>query len=281
VTAGALALRIMRPRRARLVEDFHELYRESKMVPQRGVVGAAARAAVRFIENRDIPKADLVVVANPGTADYYARFGVSERLVVVENAPDLDRFTLAPQRAEGDPFRICFIGQKRYTAGLFALMEAIQPYPDMRALLAGGGVAEAEVAERAARYERIEVTGRVAYSEIPPLYRGCSAVFAVYDTDLGNVRTLFPVKVMEAMAVGVPVLVAEGTWIADYVTQHGLGYAVDGTDPASIEAALVALRDDSEAAREMGLRGRAIVEDELNWRAASERLVLAYRKLLT
>jgi len=279
VPAGVAAVEQLRPRKVRLVEDFHELYRESKMVPQRGLLGVAARAAVRVIENNDIPKADLVLVANPGTSAYYDRFGVSDRLVVVENAPDLERYHVGDARRPGDPFTVCFIGQKRYTAGLYSLMEAIQPHEDMRAVIAGGGVAEAEVAERAKRYERVEAVGRVSYADIPALYEGCSAVFAVYDTDLGNVRTLFPVKVMEAMAVGVPVIVASGTWIAEYVQEHRLGYAVDGSDAASVAAALVALRDDPDAAREMGLRGRRIVEEHLNWRSAADRLLRAYRRL--
>ncbi len=262
----------------KLVLDFHELYRESKMVPQKGAVGIAARAAVRVVEKRAIPAADVILVANPGTLGYYDRFR-PRRVVTIENAPDLERFSPSAPREAGTPLKACFIGQKRYTQGLYTLMEAVQRHDDITALLAGGGVAEAEIAEAAKRYERVETMGRIAYADIPALYRDCDVVYAVYDQGLGNVQTLFPVKAMEGMACAVPVIVSTGTWIAEYVEAHGLGFAVDAGDVDSVEAALVALRDNPALAAEMGQRGRAIIESELNWQAVAERLRATYREL--
>ncbi len=268
-----------------IVLDFHELYRESKMVPQSGIVGTLAGIAVRRVERDAIAAASVVIVANPGTVGCYDDYSARDKMVLVENAPDLDRFSpkaASPGRAPTAPasaFRVCFIGQKRYTQGLYTLMEAVQRDERLHALLAGGGVAEAEIADAATRYQRVEVVGRLRIEEIPAYYEQCDCVYAAYDAKLGNVRTLFPVKVMEGMACAVPVVVSRGTWIADYVEAHGIGLAVDEADVDEVASALARLASDPKLCEDMGRRGRNIVEAGLNWKAASSRLVAAYEGL--
>ena len=275
VPAGLSAMRALGDR-PKLVLDFWELYRESRAMPQTGAVGLIARTAARWLENRAIPKSDLLVTVVEGQVAYYRALG-ARNVIVVENAPMLADYT--PTERHAPEFVVCFIGQKRYVPGLLSLMEAIQPHPQMHALLVGGGPAEAQVAQAASRYERVVASGRVEKAAIPALYAGADAVFACYDTTLLNWRTAFPVKVQEGMACGLPVVVSKGTWIAEYVAEHGLGLAVDDKDPADVERALVKLAGDRESARAMGMRGRALVEAGLNWDAAVGRLVSAYDRL--
>jgi glycosyltransferase involved in cell wall biosynthesis len=275
--AGLRALGSVSPRPA-LVLDMHELYRESNMVPQRGVVGLAARSAVRLLERRAYSAADAILVANPGTVGYYERLGAGEKVVVVENAPDADLFGPV-DRPAGGRFVIGYFGQKRYIEELRLLIEVVAGHEGLGAVLAGGGTAEAEVERLAQGVDRIEVSGRFRYSELPALYGRCDAVYAVYDARLGNVRTLFPVKVMEAMACALPVIVAEGTWIGEYVNANRIGVAVPAGDREALERAITTLSERRDEARAMGCRGRALVEAGLNWRAASARLVETYERL--
>jgi glycosyltransferase involved in cell wall biosynthesis len=265
--------------RPRLVLDFHELYRESNMVPQRGVVGLVARAAVRVVERRALAAADVVLVANPGTLDYYRGLGAGAKLVPIENAPDAGVFRPAEGPRPDRPFTIGFAGQKRYLGGLATLIEVVRRDEGLAAVLAGGGTRAEEVARMAAGLERIEVSGPFAYADLPAMYARCDAVYAVYDVSLGNVRTLFPVKVMEAMACALPVIVAEGTWVGEYVLSNGVGVAVTPDDGESLAQAIEALKRDPALTAEMGRRGRALVEAGLNWDAVSERLLGTYGRL--
>lgn len=273
---AALPLVSRAPGGPKLVLDFWEIYRASRALPQRGVKGAVARAAARFLERRSIPRADVVITVGEGQVGYYRDLG-ARMIVLVENAPELERYTPV-ERNEPD-FVVSFIGQKRWVPALVNLMKAIQPHPELRALLVGGGPAEGEVADIAATMERVEVSGRVDPGQIPPLYHRCDAVFACYDSSIMNWRTAYPVKAMEAMACALPLVVTRGTYSGDYVERHGLGYAVDDHEPGDIARALVALAEDREAAREMGRRGRAIVEAGLNWSGAAARLLGAYDAL--
>lgn len=260
----------------KLVLDFHELYRFSRMVPQHGIVGIAARSAVRLVERRAIPRADVVLTVSPGQVQYYRDAGARE-VVLVENAPDLDRYRVV-RRDEPD-FVTCFIGQKRYLPGLVSLIEAVQLDERLHALIVGGGPAEDAVAEAARGKQRVEVHGRVGYSEIAALYDRCDAVYACYDNALENWRTAFPVKVMEGMACGLPVVVAKGSWVAEYVEEHHIGVCADGADASDVAGALLSLSEGRPEARAMGERGRALAEAGLNWAAAAARLVAVYDSL--
>ena len=274
------ALAVLRGARKRpkWVLDFYEIYRESRALPQRGVAGLLARSAARYLEKRSIPRADLVITVVEGQVYYYEALG-ARRIVVVENAPDPERYSVVERTAP--EFVVCFIGQKRWVPSLENLMRAVQPHPALRALLVGGGPAEEEIARLASGMERVEVAGRVEPDEIPELYRRCDAVFACYDISLLNWKTALPVKAMEGMASGLPVIVSRGSWMAGFVEEHGLGMAVDDRDVDDIERALVHLASDRDAAREMGRRGRAIIEQDLNWGSAARRLTEAYDALGT
>jgi glycosyltransferase involved in cell wall biosynthesis len=123
------------------------------------------------------------------------------------------------------------------------------------------------------------VSGPFSYDGLPDLYMQCDCIYAVYDARLGNVRTLFPVKVMEAMACGLPVIVAEGTWAGNYVLEHGIGLVVRPSDVVALRGALGALKSDPAGVAEMGRRGRGIIEGGLNWPAAAGRLTDIYGRL--
>jgi glycosyltransferase involved in cell wall biosynthesis len=260
------------------VLDFHELYRASRVVPRMPVIGDIVAAGIDRVEARGLARADLVVLAWPGMLERY-RSRFAGPVVVVDNAPDLDRFSPDPTPRGERPFDVCYIGQKRYVASLELLIEIVQRHVDLSCFLAGGGVGEQRIAEFARGKERVEVVGRVRYDEIPALYRGRDCVYTLYDAAVGNARIHMPVKVMEGMACGLPVIVSEGTWVAGYVEAEGIGLAVDPADSQAVEAAIVRLKDDPALAAEMGARGRAIVEASLNWDAAAGRLVAAYEPL--
>lgn len=261
-----------------LVVDFHELYGQSNMVPQGGVTGVLAALAVGRIESRVLARADAVLVANPGSLGHYQCRGADERLLTVENAPDSAIFSPTP-RADDRPFTVGYFGQIRYPSELECLIDAVSASDGISALIAGGGTAAKRVATYAAEIASVEVGPSFAYEELPDLYRRVDAVYAVYDSALGNVRTLFPVKVMEAMACGLPSIVAEGTWIGEYVREHGTGIAVPAGDRDALAGALARLKADPTGADAMGKAGRRIVESGLNWRASAARLLEVYARL--
>jgi glycosyltransferase involved in cell wall biosynthesis len=274
---GLRALRLLPG--ARLVLDLHEMYRLSPMVPQRGLARLPARLAVDRLESAAIRRSSAVIVAPPGIVPYYAPQVPAERLSVVMNVPEAGLFTPGDHPADVDPFTVCFVGRLRYPRTLVALMDAAALVPGTRIVIGGDGPCEQEVRDAARGREAVEVLGRVPYGEIPGLYAQSHAVFAGYDAAVGNAAIGTPGKLLEAMACARPAIVSAGTWAGRFVEQERVGLAVDCADPEAIAAALRRLRDQPDEARAMGERGRALIEREYNWEAASAVLAGVYENI--
>lgn len=277
---AAVGMRVVRERpETRFVLDLHELYRDSSAVPQKGLVGAVARAYVDNLERRAMKAATLVFVAPPGAFDRYVRLA-GERAILIENAPDANMFRPRQTPRPDRPFTVGYIGSKRYLPELLMLIKIIERNPDMNGLLAGGGVAAEAVAQAAAGIDRIKTVGRVLYEDIPSYYPDIDVSWVLYDAYLGNAQIAFPVKVMESMACGIPMIVYGKTWMGDFVEKNGVGFAVD-PENAEVEgeAALRRLIAEPGLGEAMGKRGRAIVEERLSWQVVSDKIVDAYATL--
>jgi glycosyltransferase involved in cell wall biosynthesis len=263
----------------RLVLDLHEMYRLSPMVPQRGPARLPARIAVDLLERSALRRASAVIIAPPGIASHYSPRVPADRLALVMNVPEADLFTPGEPPDDGGPFTVCFVGRFRYLATLVALMDAVGLTPGTRAFIAGDGPEADAVRDAARGRESVEVMGRVPYAEIPALYARSDVIFAGYDAVVGNAALGTPGKLLEAMACARPVIVSSGTWAGVFVERERVGLAVDCADPEAIAAALRRLRGQPDEARVMGERGRALIEREYNWEAASAVLAGVYERI--
>jgi glycosyltransferase involved in cell wall biosynthesis len=221
-----------------------------------GAMLAEKLRAAKFVitctrHNRDF----LAGIAGPAAAD---------RIVVSYHGVDLDRFRPLPDRP-ADTFRILTAGTLRGCKGLPDLIEAGR-------LLALRGIAfdcsivgdgsERRSLERLIRRagleDRMRITGFLSQEDLIPLYQRASVVVlpARSDTHFG-----IPNILLEAFAVGTPVICTPLPSLAE-VMEHGRhGLYVPEQNPAALADALESLARDPERGRAMGVAGRRAVED--------------------
>jgi len=96
---------------------------------------------------------------------------------------------------------------------------------------------------------------------------------------LPSVREPYPMTVLEAMSVGLPVVVSSDCGLAHLVERTRSGVVADPTVPA-LAAAVESVLADPALARAMGERGRATVRTEFGMRSIGDRLVGAYADIL-
>jgi len=89
-----------------------------------------------------------------------------------------------------------------------------------------------------------------------------------------------PVALMEAMALGMPVVATLHSGIPELVEDGVSGYLVPERDSAALCAALVRLARQRPAWKALGQAGRQRVEQDFNLDAQNDRLVLLYRQSL-
>jgi len=95
---------------------------------------------------------------------------------------------------------------------------------------------------------------------------------------LPSVREPLPMSVLEAMSVGLPVVVTNDCGLAPIVEQSRSGIVTDPAVPA-LAAAVDSILADRPRARSMGERGRATVHTHFGMRAIGDRLLESYAEV--
>jgi glycosyltransferase involved in cell wall biosynthesis len=96
---------------------------------------------------------------------------------------------------------------------------------------------------------------------------------------LPSVREPFPMTVLEAMMLGIPVVIRPDNGLAEFVDTHRCGAVVDG-GPESFAQAISDLLSDPAVARAMGGRARSAAQSEFGIASVGKQLELAYRQVL-
>jgi glycosyltransferase involved in cell wall biosynthesis len=93
---------------------------------------------------------------------------------------------------------------------------------------------------------------------------------------LPSSRDAYPMSVLEAMSVGLPVVLSAGVKLAPLVDRVRCGIVTDGEMP-ELAAAVKSILSDRLLAQAMGERGRETVRSEFSMRAIGDRLMDVYK----
>jgi glycosyltransferase involved in cell wall biosynthesis len=241
----------------------------------------------RFLYRR----ADHLIVNSPGFIPHLRQRGVSEsRITLVANGVDPAMFDPAAdgrtfRRAHGleGRFIVLYAGAHGLSNDLGVVLEAAGMLrQDERVVFAlVGDGKEKPALQRRAQEMRLD---NVRF--LPPVAKeGIAEVLAASDCGLAILRplrlyaTTYPNKVFDYMAAGRPVLLAIDGVIREVIEQEGAGIAVAPGDAAALAAGVRRLADDPAAARRMGDRGRAAVEQRFDRRRQAELLEATFRSI--
>jgi glycosyltransferase involved in cell wall biosynthesis len=171
---------------------------------------------------------------------------------------------------------LLFLGRVSWKKGLDRLISALALAPGLRLVVAGadeeGTVGRLMVqSQRDGVSDRVRFIGQVDGAKKQHLLKGAHLlVLPSYSENFGNV-------VLEAMAVGCPVVVTPEVGAGDLVRRSGAGRVVDGA-PAALAAALVELSSDGSLRRAMAARGRLAARD-YDWDAVARRMEVVYQEV--
>ncbi|WP_404473147.1 glycosyltransferase [Microbacterium aerolatum] len=92
---------------------------------------------------------------------------------------------------------------------------------------------------------------------------------------LPSVNEPYPMSVLEAMSVGLPVIVTKSCGLAAFVAEHRAGAVID-PDPESLRSSIAGFLADPVAAREAGRRGQEAVSRQRSMSAVADELEKLY-----
>ncbi len=184
--------------------------------------------------------------------------------------------------AEAGPPYVVAVGRLHHKKNLPLLVEAFarvcaRAPAGARLVIAGDGDPHVardlrDVVAARALADRVDLPGWVSGEPKRRLIAGARA-FA-----LPSAQENFGIAAVEALALGVPVVVAEAVDLAPIVREAGCGWVSElAAEPLSA-ALLEALTDPQEAARR-GARGADLVRREFRWDAVASRLIELYARV--
>ena len=103
------------------------------------------------------------------------------------------------------------------------------------------------------------MAGAVAGSALPRFYR-CADVFCLLSVEEG-----LALVIVQAMAMGLPVIATPNTGAEELIQDGVTGFIVPARDPAAAAERLRQLAGNRELRRDMGRRARARVANGFSW----------------
>ncbi len=209
------------------------------------------------ILKRLFPKLDgRIAVSEPAKKSISRHFPGD--YTVIPNGVDLNHFSpdvLPPERFSDGKMNILFVGRLEKRKGLNYLLEAYaqirRQIPDSRLIIVGPGTRWSGRYEKRAQ-DGVVFTGYVTYDELPRYYKAADIVCFP-----ATGRESFGIVLLEAMAVGKPVIASNIRGYASVLSHGSEGLLVPPRDVPGFASAIAHLAGDSRLRQEMGARGRS------------------------
>lgn len=273
---GFLAARLLAARYRRpLVYHCHDFVARARDLAPGGRV-------VKAFEQGFARTADLVIVPDAARGAVVARaLRLRRPPLIVANAP-IARPAAGGEAlaralaARGQHFARVLFRQGRIGVGhaIEATVRSIPHWPrrDWGFVVMGPGdpayLAHLAGLARALGVERqFAILPPVGYDEVAQFTAGADAGHALYDPiHINNVHiTTASNKIMEYMAAGLPLLVADSPAMIALVANYGCGVTADQRSPEGIAVAVSALLGDRDLARRMGAAGAREFDASLSY----------------
>ena len=226
--------------------------------------------------------ADLVVtVSEPLRAAVTRARGSDEGTLVIPNGVTPRLHSVATPVARASDATLVFLGHPKPWHGaeqLVQLLRTLRRTRDVRLLVIGGGPGAARLHERAEQLcvaEAVEITGALPHDKaVGQLKRGTLLV-APYPWQAPFY--FCPIKLLEGMASGLPIVATAQGDLSDLIADAGL--LVEPDDPRALHEAVERLLRSPKLRRELGTRGRKRALAYFTWEAAAQTLELSISRL--
>ena len=202
--------------------------------------------------------ADRVIGVSDDTADLCRRLGKlrGKKVSRIWNGIDLDRFAYRGPKMQPTAISVARLSAEKDFPTLLKAVALVKPeLPEFRLQLVGDGPEREQLRKLA---DELEINEQVEFlgerQDVPELL--AEAGFFVSSSKTEGIS----LTLLEAMAVGLPVLATNVGGNAEIVETHKTGYLTPAEEPEVLAANILLLCQQQEYWSQMGLRGRQRVE---------------------
>lgn len=229
---------------------------------------------IRGLERFCLERADHVVVPSAVLRGRLLAMGVEPgRVTVIPNGADVDGAT-SPRPADAPAAYLLYFGALQAWQGVDTLLRAFARLADLPALhlvicaSAAGrrGRGYAEMAERLGIETRVHWRWGLSQEELAPWRaHALASVAPLADCTRNTEQGCAPLKILESLAAGVPVVASDLPAVREIMRDREHGRLVHPDRPGELARALRVLLDDEAERRATGERARAHAAAHLTW----------------
>lgn len=234
-------------------------------------------------------QADLLQPISQHWQNRLIKLGCSQEKILVHHMGiDCDRFTVKPKPNQpGRIVRIVTIARlvekKGLKYGIAAVAKLIKTYPNLEYQIVGDGVLRESLQQQIDSLNiarQVRLLGWKEQQEVTKIIAAADIFIAPSVTASSGDCEGIPVSLMEAMAMGLPVVSTYHSGIPELIEDGVSGYLVPEKDVDLLAAKLANLIAAPELRAKMGREGRNKIETEFNSDRLNDRLVEIYQQLV-
>jgi len=292
---GIAAVRVARHLGYPLLYEIRAFWEDAAVDHGTSKEGGVRYRMTRALESYVIKKADYVTTICEGLRRDIIERGVSEdKVVVIPNAVDLDKFSLSVSRDDDllnqlgltGKTVLGFIGSFYAYEGLPLLIRALPlimaKNSNVRLLLVGGGPQDQQLkalTKSLGLDDKVIFTGRVPHDQVQKYYDMVD-IFVYPRLSMRLTELVTPLKPLEAMARGRLVVASDVGGHKELIDDGVTGVLFAAGDAQALAGAVLGLLDRQDEWQLQKNQARNFVEQERNWPVSVARYKPVYEAMI-
>ena len=273
-----LGLMIARLRGKPVILDAHDIY-SLMLVGESGLAAKLMWPVERCLS----AKVDRLIATNEVMSGMLAE-GRAEGASIVRNSPDTAVLaghepSATRERYGLKGFVVSYLGSLEPGRAVEELATAFSPDDGVTVLIGGDGTLRTIIEDIAEENPAVRFVGTVDADEVLRITEASNLIPAMYDPENPKYRVCTPIKVLEAMACGKPMVTSRGLDISEMVESVGCGIVI-GYGRSELREAVLKASQEKDRLHEMGRRGQQYFRKNLAWDVSKTSLMEVYRALL-
>lgn len=278
--------------------DWSAFYSNSKKKPlvvtyHNDIIGQGLASLVAHIYNSVglnyvLKTAAKIIITQPGylqSSSHLAKY--QDKIEVIPNGVDVEKFQPIQASDNEDKSTIFFLSvldEFHKYKGLDYLLEALKivknNVPDVKLIVGGKGVLldhHQEMAASLGLKDNVEFAGFIPDEEIADYYSQAS-VFVL--PSISSLQEGFGIVALEALACQTPVVTTDIVGVAHDLKQIKGGIVIPPRDTHKLADAITQILSDAQMQKEMGQRGRKLVQEKYTWKVVASSMEKVYKEIL-
>jgi len=263
----------------KVVYDVHEDYElqilNKKYLPflTRKLVAKLYKLLERIL----LIKVKLIIAVTPEIEEKYKRF--FKNVVTVKNYPLISEFISCRTVFDEKKNEICYVGGITEIRGAYDYVEAVDLLKTIKLNLGGDYNSLKKGLKSQKGWNNTYAYGFVNRDQIRDIFRKSKVGLVVLHPAPNYINSI-PVKMLEYMAAGIPVVCSNFPSFKEIVDENNCGFCIEPQRPDLIAEKVDMLINDKALWSKMSKNAIQAVEKKYSWEAEFLNLVTAYKLIL-